>query len=178
MTTPPLAHLFIAGAEDEVGERLGKGALGEGVEAFVQALVDGGDGRGREGMAAQLLGDRLDLAGRDALHVHLGQRRHQGLFRALVAFEQFDREPTIPILRHAELELAHPGDEGAAIVPGAVALFGPDRVSHLGFQHLLHHRAREFAQPIRALGEKLVDGCDRGLSSGLGHGGGSPKRIR
>ena len=61
------AHLLIAGVEDEVGEGFGKGALGEGVEAFVQALVDGGDGGGREGVAAELLGDRLDLAGRDAL---------------------------------------------------------------------------------------------------------------
>jgi hypothetical protein len=54
------------------------------------------------------------------------------LFRALAAFEEFGREPTVPILRHGELELAHPGDEGAAIVARAVtepsgralALFG------------------------------------------------------
>ena len=42
-------------------------------------------------MTAQLLGDRLDLPGRDPLHVHLGQRRHQRLLRALVALEQFRR---------------------------------------------------------------------------------------
>jgi hypothetical protein len=48
----------------------------------------------------------------------------------------------------------------------------------LGFQHLLHHRAHDLAQPIRALGEKLVDGGQRRLSFGLGHGGGSPRRIR
>ena len=44
-----LAHLLITGVEDEVRERLGKGARGKGVEAHVQALVDGGDGGGREG---------------------------------------------------------------------------------------------------------------------------------
>ena len=50
-------------------------------------------------------------------------------------------------------------DESARVVAGAVAepsgralaLLGPDRVGHLGFQHLLHHRANDLAQPIRAL---------------------------
>ena len=55
-----LAHLLIPGVEDEVGKGLGKGAFGEGVEAFIQTFVDGGDGRGREGVAAEFLGDRLD----------------------------------------------------------------------------------------------------------------------
>src|SRR5271165_2154675 len=116
-----LAHLLIPGVEDEVGERLGKGALGEGVKVFVQALVDGRNGGGREGVAAQLLGDRLDLAGRDALHVHLGQRRHQRLLGALVALEELGREPAVPILRHAQLELAHPCDERTSVVAGTVA---------------------------------------------------------
>ena len=44
-------HLLIPGVEDEEGKGLGKEAPGKGVEAFVQALVDGGDGRGREGVA-------------------------------------------------------------------------------------------------------------------------------
>ena len=112
-------------------------------------------------MAAQFLGDRLDLPRRDALHVHLGQRRHQGLLGALVALEEFGREPAVAILRHAQLELADPGDERARVIAGAVAkpragalaLLGSERVSHLGFQHLLHHRPNDLAQPIRALRE-------------------------
>jgi len=44
-----LAHLLIARVKDEVRKGLGEGAGGKGFEAFVQALVDGGDGRGREG---------------------------------------------------------------------------------------------------------------------------------
>ena len=47
-----LADLLVTGIEDEVRERLGKGASGKGIEAFVQTLVDGGDGAGREGVAA------------------------------------------------------------------------------------------------------------------------------
>ena len=78
-------------------------------------------------MAAQLLGDGLDLAGRDALHVHLGQRRHQGLLGALVTFENFGREPAVAILRHAQFELAHARDERAGVVAGAVAEPAPVR---------------------------------------------------
>ena len=137
-------------------------------------------------MAAQLLGDRLHLSGRDALHVHLGQRRDQRLLGALIAFEQFGREPAVAILRHAQLELADAGDEGARVIAGSVAepsaralaLPGCERVRHLGFQHLLHHRANDLAKSIRTLGEKLIDGGDRWLSFNLGHGGGSPRRIR
>ena len=137
-------------------------------------------------MAAQLLGDRLDLAGRNALHVHLGQRRHERLLGALVALEKLGREPAVAILRHTQLELADPGDERAGVIAGAVAeprgcplaLPGAERVRHLGFQHLLHHRANNLAQPVRARGEKLFDGCDCRLTLGLGHGGGSPVRIR
>jgi hypothetical protein len=112
------------------------------------------------------LGDHLDLEGRHALNVHLGQRRHQRLIGALIAFEELGREPAVPILLHPQLELAHPGDERAGVVAGSVAepggralaLLGPERVGHFRFQHLLHHRANDLAQPIRALCEKLVDG--------------------
>lgn len=73
-------------------------------------------------MAAQLLGDRLDLAGRDALHVHLGQGRHQRLLGTLVTLEQLGREPPVAVLRHPQLELADPGDEGAVV--SVVRTFG------------------------------------------------------
>ena len=44
-----LAHLLITRVEDEGRKGLGEGARGKGFEAFVQALVDGGDGGGGEG---------------------------------------------------------------------------------------------------------------------------------
>src|ERR1700739_4986300 len=87
---------------------------------------------------------------------HLGQRRDQRLLGALIAFEELGREAAVAVLRHAQLELAHPGDEGAGVMAGAVAepgnrtlaLLGGERVGHLGFQHLLHHRPDDLAQPI------------------------------
>ena len=130
-------------------------------------------------MPAQLLGDRLHLPGRDALDVHLGQGRHQRLLGALVALEQLGREAPVPVLRHPQLELADPGDQGAAVVARAVAepagaalaLGGAERVGHLGLQHLLQHRAHDLAQPVGVALQQLLDGGDGRLSLGHGHGG-------
>jgi hypothetical protein len=85
------------------------------------------------------------------LHVHLGEARHERLLRALVTLEQLGREAALPILRHPQLQLAHPGDQGAAVVArpvaepagAAFALGGAKRLGHLGLQHLLEHRAHE-----------------------------------
>ena len=136
-------------------------------------------------MAAQLLGDRLDLAGRDALDVHLGERGHQRLLGALVALEQLGGEAPVAVLRHAQLELADPGDEGAAVVAravaeagcGALALLGLEGVGHLGFEHLLHDGAHDLAQPVRALAQKVLDGGSGRFILGGGHGG-APLGVR
>jgi len=56
----------------------------------------------------------------------------------------------------AQAAVAEPSD-------GALTLFGSERLGHLGFQHLLHHRANDLAQPIRALRQKLFDAGDRRL---------------
>ena len=72
-------------------------------------------------MAAEFLGDRLDLPGRDALHVHLSQSRHERLFGALITLEELSREAPVPVLRYAQLQLADTSDESARVVAGAVA---------------------------------------------------------
>src|SRR5580693_1347939 len=43
---------LVARVEDEVGKGLFEGAAGKGLEAFVQTLVDRGNGGGREGISA------------------------------------------------------------------------------------------------------------------------------
>jgi transposase len=60
-TTPSTAprsspHLLAAGVEDQVGERLLQPTPGKGGQALVEPLVDGRDRRGREGMAARVVG--------------------------------------------------------------------------------------------------------------------------
>ena len=58
---------------------------------------------------------------------------------------------------------------GAAAKPGnrTLALLGGERVGHLGFQHLLHHRPDDLAQPIGALGESSLTAAIAGLPSVL-----------
>jgi hypothetical protein len=58
-----LAHPLVAGGEDQIRKGLPQPACGEGREARVERLVDLRDGARREGVAAELLGDRLDLRG-------------------------------------------------------------------------------------------------------------------
>src|SRR5215210_3409801 len=180
-----LAYFLVASVEDEVRKRLGEMAAGKGGKALVQTLVDGRDGRGRKGVAAELLGDRLDLPGRDPLHIHLGKSCYQGSLRALISFEQLGREVTLPVLRDPQLKLANPGDQGAPVIAGAVAdplrrpfsLAGAERVGHFGFEHLLHHGTNHLAQPIRVRKQKLFDRGDRWLTFLLGHGGFPSKGI-
>src|SRR3546814_20262088 len=71
-------------------------------------------------MAAQLFGDRLDLARRNALDIHLGQRRHQRLLRPLVALEQLGRQAPGTVLRHPPLPLADPRPPPARVRPRTV----------------------------------------------------------
>ena len=106
-----LAHPLVAGVQDQIRERLLQASLGKRPQGLVQRLVDGADRRGREGVAAQRLGHRLDLAGRHTLHVHLGQGADQGLLGALVALEQLGRKAPVAILRHAQLQRPDPGDQ-------------------------------------------------------------------
>ncbi len=129
-------------------------------------------------MAAQLLGDRLDLPGRHALHVHLGQRRHQRLLRALVALEQLGRESPLTVLRHAQLQLPDPGDERAAVITAAVAepqrrplaLLRAQRLGHLGFEQLLQDRLDQWPQEVPVLRQQRLHFLQRRPKLASGHG--------
>ena len=170
--TAGLANPLIAGIQDQVRAGLVQPPARELGQAFVELHVDRADRRGREAVAAQLLGDRLDLAGRHALDVHLGQRRHERLLGALVAFEQLGREAAGAVLRHSELQLADPGDQGAIVVAAAVAearrrslaLLGTQRRGHLGFQQLLQHRLHQRTQEVAILGQRAFTSSRVGLS--------------
>lgn len=176
---PSLAHLLVARIQDQIGEGLGQRALGERLEAGVEPLINRRDGRGREGVAAQFLGNRPDLPGGDALDIHLGQRGYEGLFRALIALEQLGREAAGSVLRHPQLEFADAGHQGAWIVAGAIAetfrralaLRRAQGIAHLGFEHLLQHHTHHLPPSIGVLQQKVFDGVARKLSFFLGHGG-------
>jgi predicted AAA+ superfamily ATPase len=60
-------------------------------------------------MAAKFLGNRLDLSGRNPLHIHLRQRCHQRALGALITFKQFGGEASRAILRNTQFKLANVG---------------------------------------------------------------------
>ena len=62
-------------------------------------------------MSDQLLGDRIHFAGRHALHVHLRERCNERLLRTLLTLEQLGGEPTLPVLRNPQFDLADPRDQ-------------------------------------------------------------------
>src|SRR3546814_18813460 len=108
-------------------------------------------------MASQLFGDRLDLARRNALDIHLGQRRHQRLLRPLVALEQPGREAPGTVLQHPQLQLADPRHQRARVMPrtvaepriAALALARAPRTLHLAFPHPPPPPAPNLAKPTR-----------------------------
>jgi len=91
---------------------------------------------------------------------------YQRLLRALIALEQLGREPSLPVLRHLQLDLADPGDQRACVVAGPIAepsfaplpLLRAERLRHLGFQRLLHGGLDQRLEELLARRQKLFDG--------------------
>lgn len=128
----------------------------EARQLLVEFLVDVADGGGAELVAAEFLGDRFHAARGHALHIHLHQRGHEGLLAALVARKQLRREAALPVLRHAQLELAHSRHERTGVVSaaiaeaagGAFAFAGEQRLVHLRFEHFLQERLHQLFQRV------------------------------
>jgi hypothetical protein len=135
---------------------------------------------------AQLLGDRLDFAGRNPLHVHLRQSRHQRPLRTLVSFEQLGREPPGSVLRHPQLEFADPRDQCSAVVarPVALAAHRPfallraERLRHLRFKHLLQRHPHQRPQKLLVLCQNGFNVDRPRFTLPLGHGVHPRQRIR
>src|SRR5688572_3173648 len=137
--TVGVADLLVAGVEDQVAD-----AAQRSLTPAAQLLVEHGRGAGDLGagdvQAADPLHDVLDLAGRDAADVHLGDGQAQGAFGAEPAFEdgvgvELDGGPAD--LRHVDDDAAQAGVEGAGLeaVGVTAALVGP--LVGLGAQGLL-----------------------------------------
>ncbi|ESZ17513.1 hypothetical protein X735_00010 [Mesorhizobium sp. L2C085B000] len=92
---------------------------------------------------------------------------------------------TRPVLWNPQLKLAHPGDQGAAVVTRAIpkalrrafALRSTQRLLHLGLENLLHYRTDHFVQPLRVRKQNVFDGSAGRFTFCLGHGG-VPSRNR
>jgi hypothetical protein len=71
-------------------------------------------------VAARLLDDRLDLAGRDALYVHFRKRRDERLLGALGALEELGREPSSRSCGTRTSNWADPLDKRTRKIAGAM----------------------------------------------------------
>src|SRR5918996_57136 len=171
-------HPLVTGVDDEIRAGLVEPAPRKPCQLLVEPGVDRTDRRGREAVPAQLLGDRLDLAGGYPLDVHLGERRHQRLLRALVTLEQLGREAAGAVLRHSELQLADPGDQRSGVVARPIAeplqrplaLLGAQRFGRLGFQELLQHRLHQQPQKVLVRRQQRLHFLKRRPKLASGHG--------
>src|SRR6202166_4324457 len=118
-------------------------------------------------MPAQLLGDLFDLTRRYALDIHLRQRSHQRLLAPLVALKHLRAEPSLPILRHSQLQLPHPCDQRSSVVPAPVSLPTPRPLAllraqafvHLPFQHILNDSLQQTPKRVVLLSERFHEDC-------------------
>lgn len=89
-------------------------------------------------MSAQLLGDGLNLACRNALYVHLHHGHYQRFLTSLVTLEHLGAEPSLAVLRDAQFDLVHPSNKSPVVISRAVAEPARRALSFAGLQRLLH----------------------------------------
>src|SRR5260221_401007 len=97
---------------------MGPGSVGPAVSGGVP--VEWGAGVWAELVPAECPAPGLEFGRGSALHVPLVERRHEGLLAALVTAEDLGAGTPLPVLRHAQFQGAHAGDEFARIVAAAV----------------------------------------------------------
>ena len=109
---PALADLFISGVQDHVGIASQR-AIPPGLEFDIKLDGAGADLGGTDGMSAEFLNDFGDLAGGNALDIHLGQSEQEGLFAAGSFFQSTGvKIHAVANLRNAQEEWSDTGGKG------------------------------------------------------------------
>jgi hypothetical protein len=175
------ADLFEAGIQNEVGESSQR-PIAPGLELGVE-ILDGATDLGAGNLKAAKAGeDFVDLAGGDALDIHLGHGKQQRLIGAAIAFEgggiKFD---VAADLRDVEVESAEGGVEGSRFEAVGVAFARGSALVGEGFKGsgALHKHGfvqeglKDFREGAGAfLGKELEEVLKEGiLSLRVGHGG-------
>lgn len=155
--------LLVPRIQDQVRVCLPQPALGKPLQLFIQLHVETANGGRGNLMAAEFLGNRLDLARGNPLHVHLSHRPDQGFFTALITLEDLRPKVTLPVLRHPQFQLPHPRDQRPAVISRTVVapilralpLLGAQRLIHLRLQDLLENLSNQRSQEILLLPHQL-----------------------
>ena len=110
-----VAHFFIAGIEDKIGAGVQRAVAPE-LEFDIEFGGAGTDLGGADLVAAEFLDDFGDLAGGDALDIHLRHCQHEGLLATDAFFEGGGIETdAVAHLGDAELDGPHAGVEGLGL---------------------------------------------------------------
>ena len=98
-----LPHLLIPCVQDQVGIFAVKLSTAKASQFLIELLVEPTDRTRAKTALSELFADRLDLPSRYSLDVHLGERRHQRLLTALIAFENLGGKPPVAVLGNSQL---------------------------------------------------------------------------
>jgi len=172
-----VADLLVAGVEDQV-RRLAQGAGPPLLQLLVERLRRPADLGGGDLQPAEPLGDGGDLAGRDALDVHLGHGQLQRPLAAEPLLQGRGVELDAPCLGHGQRERPDPCLDGLGLeavgVPLAVvaALIGPgpEHGGPLQLHDLVEQDPEGVGQAIESLlGQELADLVEGGSLREVGH---------
>ncbi len=173
-----LPHFLIPRVQDQIGIFTVKLSAAKAPQFLVELLIEAAYRTRAKTVSAELFADCFDLPRRYALDVHLGERSHQRLFAALIAFENLGGKPSVAVLGNSQLELSHPRNQVARVVAASIArapfdsfsLLRPDCFAHFGLQELLDHRAHNRTQKLAVFGHHRFDLSGRPVILLSGHG--------
>ncbi len=128
---------------------------------------------------AQFLGDRLHVAGGNALDVHLSQRRNHRLLGSPVPLENSDENRPFRSRGTRSSGLPTPCNQRPVVVPrsiaglpvGSLALRCGECPGHLAFENLLQQILHGPARHVVVRTHHVFDGRDRWLNPVPGRGG-------
>ena len=114
-------YLLVTGVQNQTRIGLFQSPACELLQSFIEGLRDPTDGRRTELVPTQLFGNALHLARLYAFYVHLQHRCHQSFFAALIPLEHLRPESPLPVLRYAQLDLAHPRDQHLSVISRTIS---------------------------------------------------------
>src|SRR5665647_1540422 len=160
-----VADLLVAGVEDQVGH-LAQGPFTPGLQLGVECGGGPADLGAADLGAAELLGDGGDLAGGDALDVHLGNGELQGSLAADALLQGRGIKVDAPGLGDGQRDRAHSGQDGLGLeavgIPltplGSLVGACPEGVGPFELHDLVEQEGEDLGHAVESvLGQEFPD---------------------
>ena len=167
-----MAHLFVAGVNDEVLD-FAQRPVAPGLEFLVKQSGRTTDLRGRQALDPELAHHRFHIAGGDALDVHLGHCQHDGPNRPLPSFQRLGIEGLIRVsggFGHLHADRARRCVEALGLVAigiatsalGALIVAGGEEALAFNLHRHLEHARKDRGHFARAMINQLFQNCLNG----------------